>query len=77
MIQLQAARVKAIEDAQALALELQRLDALKVALENESATKIQGVFRVRSAKVAVDKRKTEIEAAKEVKLLFIVFTPRR
>ena len=60
-------RVKAIEDAHALALELQRLDALKVALENESATKIQSVFRVRSAKVAVDERKAEVEAAKEVK----------
>ena len=50
----------------ALALELQRLDALKVALKNESATKIQGVFRVRSAKCAVDRIRAEIEAAKKV-----------
>ena len=61
---MQAAIQKAIEDAKALAAELERLEALKVAQEIESATKIQSIARSRSAKIAVDNKKAEIDSVK-------------
>ena len=55
-----------------LALELERQEALKIAQEKASATKIQSVARSRSAKIAVDNKKAEVEAAKAEKVLLLV-----
>jgi hypothetical protein len=67
---LQAAIQKAAEDARMLALELERQEALKIAQEELSATKIQSVARSRSAKIAVDNKKAEVEAAKAEVIVF-------
>ena len=69
----QAAIQRAAENARTLALELERQEALKVAQEKVSATKIQSVARSRSAKIAVDNKKAEVEAAKAEVVVFFFY----